>query len=269
MSGDGIDGVAIRATGLSLKGGHGWVYRDATLDVPVGGLAAIVGEAGSGRTSLLLTLGGRMRPTEGTLSVLGHTARRRVRRVAALGLVQGVNELDDALSVREHLHERLRLRGPEWRPALLRSRPRHDPRLIAETALARAGLDLAALPEADRTLARHLARDQRVRLGIALALLDEPEVLLVDDLGGGLREDRRAGLVSTLRALSGQGLTVVAVDTEPLERAAPVLSLPHTADGLPDGTVGDTSQDTPDGTVEDAVDGTTGGIPDDAEEDKS
>ncbi|GII75296.1 hypothetical protein Sru01_02780 [Sphaerisporangium rufum] len=202
---------AIRAAGLSLRGGHGWVYRDVTLDVPAGGLTTIVGAGGSGRTGLLLTLGGRMRPAAGTLAVHGHTRPERIRRLAALGLVGGVNDLDDALSVRDHLHERLR-------PGISRLRRRRSPAGPgpAATALRQAGLEVTVLPDGDRTLVRHLGREQRLRLGIALALVDEPRVLLLDDVDAGLAADRRAALAATLRALTGDGRTVVATAAAPL-----------------------------------------------------
>ncbi|WP_214408549.1 ATP-binding cassette domain-containing protein [Sphaerisporangium fuscum] len=239
MPGERPETPAILASGLSLKGGHGWVYRDIDLDVAAGSLLALVGESGSGRTSLLLTLAGRMRPTDGTLAVAGQTKLHRIRRLAALGLVDGVNDLDEGLSVREHVHERLRPHRPLPYAAVLRARellgrpstgPRHGGRRhrddqIAEAVLLDAGLDVSVLSEGDRTLVRYLGRDQRMRLGIALALLDEPELLLVDNLDAGLRDDQRGALLTTLRGLTGRGLTVVVAATEPPAGVDAVVSL--------------------------------------------
>lgn len=79
------------------------------IDAGPGALIAVQGPSGSGRTCLLLTLTGRMRPTEGHASV----GRMRlpeqmaaVRGISALGPVSGVTDLDPALTVREHIHER-------------------------------------------------------------------------------------------------------------------------------------------------------------------
>ncbi|GAA4579321.1 hypothetical protein GCM10023194_04720 [Planotetraspora phitsanulokensis] len=194
-------GADARADRLSLNGPHGWVYRDVSLRAAPGTLTVIEGEAGSGRTSLLLTLAGRMRPTEGMLTVDGLTSRHKIQRIAALGLLTEVNAFDDALSVREHLNERLRFR-----------RRRNTD--VVRAAFARAGLDPGALPDGDRTLVRRLMRDQTVRLGIALALLDEPRLLVVDDTDSGLPEDRRRALWRTLRELADAGLTVIATCTD-------------------------------------------------------
>ncbi|WP_449065103.1 ATP-binding cassette domain-containing protein [Planomonospora algeriensis] len=200
-----LAGVAVHAAGLSLEGGHGPVYRDVDFDAPASSLTALAGQAGSGRTGLLLTLAGRMRPTAGVLTVAGHTRPREIRRVAALGLVDGVNDLEGSLTVREHVHEQSR--GLLWNA---RSAGR------AAAALERAGLDLS--PD-DRTLVRELGREQRVRLGVALALLDEPGLLVLDNVDAGLPADRCDALWETLRDLAARGLTVVASCTEsPLPR---------------------------------------------------
>ncbi|WP_051751694.1 ATP-binding cassette domain-containing protein [Streptosporangium amethystogenes] len=195
-----FDGVGVRTAGLSLRGERGWVYRDVGIEAGPGSLTAVAGQAGSGRTSLLLSLAGRMRPGSGTLAVGRYTTPRAIRRIAALGLFDGVNDLDGALSVREHVRER----GPR----LPRGRGRRE---WAADALALAGLEPDPL---DRTLVRDLGRERRVRLGIALALLDRPGLLVLDDVDTGLAVDRREELWATLRDLAERGLTVVASCTE-------------------------------------------------------
>ncbi|MEU8177501.1 ATP-binding cassette domain-containing protein [Microbispora hainanensis] len=222
-----FSGVELEARGLGVRGAHGWVYRRVSLHAAPGTLTVVTGEAGSGRTSLLLTLAGRMKPAEGTLTVGGLTTPRRIRRIAALGLFPEVNPFDDALTVREHLQERLRPRGFLWRR-------RHPD--AARSALAHAGLDPDALPQGDRTPARELTRDQAVRLGVALALLDQPGLLLVDDAGTGIPAGRRRELWDVLRGLADQGLTVVAACTDAEEAtgaATTLLPLPVPAPPAP------------------------------------
>ncbi|MET9064308.1 ATP-binding cassette domain-containing protein [Streptosporangium sandarakinum] len=234
-------GAEVRAADLSLKGDHGWAYRDVTLHVGPGCVTAITGQAGSGRTSLLLTLAGRMKPTGGTISVSGHTSPKAIRRIAALGLVDGVNDLEKALSVGEHLHERS--------PGLLR-RGRQEAR--AARALELAGLDL---PPDDRTLVRDLGREQRIRLGIALALLDEPGLLVVDNIDIGVTADQQEAIWRTLSDLAGLGLTIVAscVEDAPVPSvhlpsgAAPREAAAHGAAAVPDGDGEDGGDDGHDG----------------------
>ncbi|MFC7731944.1 ATP-binding cassette domain-containing protein [Actinomadura keratinilytica] len=199
-----------------MRGPRGWVFRDVDLEVPAGGLAAVAGAAGSGRTCLLLALGGRMKPAAGTVLLGG---RRRgpdeMRRRTALGVMAGVNELDPALTVREHVSEALDLRaGPlsRWRGREARIR----------RALERVDLDVAP-----RTLAADLAPEQAVLLGAALALVGEPDLLLLDDVDESLPVERQRELWRRLHALAGSGVTIVAAchDAAPAEGLAQVVPL--------------------------------------------
>ncbi len=130
-----------------------------------------------------------MRPSGGTLHVDGHALprySRRVRRISALGLMDGVNPLDERLRVREHLSEGLLLR---MRPAA---------RSLADEALAAAGLD-----GLDRTApVRKLSMLERRRLVVALAPLAEPRLLAVDDVDGGLSPEHQTELWRTLKRLA-------------------------------------------------------------------
>ncbi|MBW8487584.1 ATP-binding cassette domain-containing protein [Actinomadura parmotrematis] len=212
-------GLAVETAGLSLRGPRGWVYRDARLAVPANALAALAGPAGSGRTSLLLTLGGRMRPTEGTATVGDRTLpaqARAVRRLTALGAVAGVNDLEPALTVGEHVGEALALHEGvlgRWRNRRARVRD----------ALDRAGLD--ADP---RTRAGDLAPDEAQLLGAALALIGRPGVLLLDDVDAGLPFDLQERLWERLRAIAASGVTVIASchDPAPAGDLARIARLP-------------------------------------------
>ncbi|MDA2810852.1 ATP-binding cassette domain-containing protein [Nocardiopsis sp. RSe5-2] len=195
-------GVRVVAEDVELRTGEGTVFSGVGLEAAPGSLTAVAGDSGSGRTALLLALAGRMRPTGGRLAVDGHPLPRRARKVrdiAALGLSQGVNDLDERLRVAEHLTERMLLR---FRPA---------PKSAVAPALEEAGLgDLDT-----HTLAKDLTGLERLRLGVALALLEEPRLLLVDDADDGLTDEHRREFWGTLRALADTGLTVVAACGDP------------------------------------------------------
>ncbi|MCO5993830.1 ATP-binding cassette domain-containing protein [Actinoallomurus rhizosphaericola] len=202
------------ARGLSLRGARGWVYRDVDLSLAEGGLAVVSGEAGSGRTSLLLTLAGRMRPTSGGVTVAGRSAPSAIQRVAAIGETEGVNELDDALTVAEHVFERRHLRAG----ILPRRRTRRRDEVAA--ALSPAGLDV----DPDTPVGDLGPRDRHL-LGAALALMDRPLLLVLDDVDRGMRGDHQREMWTLLRALTEQaGVTIVAgcVDGAPAAGLADV-----------------------------------------------
>ncbi|MGC0377842.1 ATP-binding cassette domain-containing protein [Streptomyces sp. SAI-229] len=227
---DGPSGLAVTARDFGLKGPRGWAFRGVSADAEPGSLIAVEGPSGSGRTCLLLALTGRMRPTEGLASVGGLELPRRmsaVRRVSALAHVGGVTDLDPALTVGEHLREQALLRRRfGGSPVLWPPRPRtaraDAERSLTDTALATAGLGLAALPKGARTAVRDLERVEVLRLSLALALLGRPRLLGVDDTDLKLSPAERDTVWALLRSIAGAGTTVLAVCGEAPPDATPV-----------------------------------------------
>ncbi|MEU6489986.1 ATP-binding cassette domain-containing protein [Streptomyces sp. NPDC046984] len=226
-------GVAVAATGFGLKGPRGWVFRGVGFDAPPGSLIAVAGPSGSGRTSLLLALTGRMKPGEGRATVGGHRLPKEmsaVRRISALAHVPGVTDLDPALTVGEHLRERalLEARFGDSLRALLHPRAERAARATRriDTALAAAGLDPASLLKGSRTAVRDLERLEALRLAVALALIGRPRLLALDDTDLKLQARERAAPWDLLRSLAEAGTTVVAVCAEAPRGAVVVSTAP-------------------------------------------
>ncbi|MFD8412422.1 ATP-binding cassette domain-containing protein [Streptomyces sp. NPDC059650] len=215
---DSPHGAAVKTENFGLKGPRGWVFRGVGIDAGPGSLIALEGPSGSGRTCLLLALTGRMKPSEGHAEVAGHRLPKRmaaVRRVAALGPVSGVNDLDQALTVGEQLREGALLQRRYEGPVRALLRPRGERRTATaariDAALAAAGLDLDTLPKGPRTSVRDLDRLEAVRLSVAIALLGSPRLLALDDLDLKLSDAERAEAWAMLRSIAEAGTTVLAV----------------------------------------------------------
>ncbi|MFF9014031.1 ATP-binding cassette domain-containing protein [Streptomyces sp. NPDC014870] len=230
-------GAAVVTDGFGLKGPRGWVFREVSFRAEPGALVAIEGPSGSGRTCLLLALTGRMKPQEGHAEVAGLPLPRRmaaVRRISALGPVPGVSDLDPALTVAEHLRERALLQRrydgavralllpPAERAAATKAR--------IEAALEASGLDLDALPKAERTSVRDLERLEALRLSVALALIGRPRLLALDDTDLKLSAADRAEAWKLLRSIADAGTTVLAVCSEAPEDALTITTAPRAAD---------------------------------------
>ncbi|MFE9095188.1 ATP-binding cassette domain-containing protein [Streptomyces sp. NPDC007264] len=223
------DGTAVSAADLGLKGPRGWAFRGVGLDAEPGSLIAVEGPSGSGRTCLLLTLTGRMKPTEGRATVGGHRLPREmaaVRRTSALAHVPGVTDLDPALTVGEHLRERALLHSRFGAPLRALLRPGAEKSAEAgeriEAALAAAGLDCDALPKGSRTAVRDLERLEALRLSVALALIVRPRLLAVDDTDLKLSAAEWAAVWGLLKSIAESGTTVLAVCAEAPEGAVVV-----------------------------------------------
>ncbi|WP_431876726.1 ATP-binding cassette domain-containing protein [Micromonospora marina] len=195
----------VEATGLGLRTRRGWVYRDVDLTAASGELHAVTGPPGSGRTSLLLALAGRFPHNHGEL---------RRRGPAALGQVAGVHEPDPTLTVAEHITERLLLLGPVPRRrrrlvpvAAVRARRAHRRDAYA-AAIAGAGLTDEPLDPG--RYGRDLTPVERQVLGLVLAGLAGPGLIVADDVDAGADRPEREWMWGALERLAGQGYAVVA-----------------------------------------------------------
>ncbi|MFG2980384.1 ATP-binding cassette domain-containing protein [Streptomyces sp. NPDC048258] len=218
---DSPHGAAVKAEDFGLKGPRGWAFRGVGIDAAPGSLIAVEGPSGTGRTCLLLALTGRMKPTAGHAEIGGHRLPKHmsaVRRIAALGPVSGVTDLDQALTVAEQLREGALLHRHYDGPVRALLRPpaerRADARARIDAALDAAGLDLAALPKGPRTSVRDLERLESVRLSVAIALLGSPRLLALDDLDLKLSDAERIEAWALLRSIAAGGTTVLAVCSE-------------------------------------------------------
>jgi energy-coupling factor transport system ATP-binding protein len=179
--------------------------RGVDLAVGPGEVVALMGRNGAGKSSLLGSLVGMIRPAAGTVTVDGaepHLLRPRdlVRHV---GLVpQEPGDLLYADSVSEEC-------GQADRDAAA-------PSGTAAALLARLAPGIE--PE---THPRDLSEGQRLCLALAVVLAGRPPVLLLDEPTRGLDYAGKAALVTTLQTLAGEGTTVV-LATHDVELAATV-----------------------------------------------
>lgn len=198
--------LAVVAHGLRLHGSRGPVYGPVDLELATGALTLVQGPQGAGRSSLLLTIAGRMTPDRGSeLTVLGEPLPRRrtaVQRRSAVAGFAGIDDLDDSVTVGDLTRERLRWLSPWYRRA-----GRVSQQQFAE--LAGPVFGPRPLPRVD-SVVWDLDEVDRMLLRITLAMAQDPELLVVDDVDQVHDTERRRTVWSRLEALAADGLTVIA-----------------------------------------------------------
>ncbi len=188
------------AAGIEVRGVHRAFGAVRALDgvdlvARAGAVTALVGPNGSGKTTLLLVLAGLLVPDAGTVRVAGHDpVRDGPAARARTGWMPDAFGTWDSLTAREVL--------------LTFAAAYRMPRGAA-TARAAQLLDTVHLSEyADRP-ASVLSRGQKQRLGLARALVHDPDVLLLDEPASGLDPRSRVDLRLLLRRLADGGTTVL------------------------------------------------------------
>ena len=175
--------AALTASGVTAETTTGPVFNDVSAEIGTGEWLVVHGPSGSGRTALLLTFAGRMPLQTGRLRVGGRLLPQEasaVRRRVGLAEMTGINDLDDNLSVDQHVAERLSLRSF----GLWVSRRRLTPvRGELNDALRRAhtAAGLPYEPVRGDTLVSALSPLERRLFSVVLALTDGPEMIVIDD----------------------------------------------------------------------------------------
>lgn len=198
--------AVVAASGLQLDGRRGRIYGPVDLDIAPGTLNLVTGKAGSGKTSLLLTLVGRLKPNRGSdLTVLGRRLPARAlgvqRRTAAVG-VHGLDDLDEEVTVAATVREREAWLSP-WYRIVRTPDDAHVAKVCAEV------FGRNPVPRA-KQLVHELDEAANLQLRLALALLSDPQLIVVDDIDALHDTDGRRLVWESLRALTDRGVTVVA-----------------------------------------------------------
>lgn len=187
---------------LSVRFGRQKVLRDIVLNVPRGERLAIIGESGCGKTVLLKTIIGLVRPTGGEVRFDGRridtlSEAELARERARFGFVFQNAALFDSMTIEENIAFPLRHHRRGGLEAF---------RAEVESGLAAVGLPLSVL----RKHPAELSGGMRKRVGLARALVMQPEVLLYDEPTTGL-DPIMSDVINELMLRSGRGEGVTSI----------------------------------------------------------
>lgn len=196
---------AIEITDLSYRYGDHEAIRGLTLDVFQGEVMALLGPNGSGKTTLFRLLSTLIPLQTGEIRILGCDLRRQPEQIRAqLGVVFQAPSVDKKLTVRENVYCHGYLYGLSG--TVLRSR--------TDEMLARFGLS-----DRSRDLVQTLSGGLRRRVELAMGMLHQPRLLLLDEPSTGLDPGARSDVWQYLQQVRGeQGVTVL-LTTHLLEEA--------------------------------------------------
>lgn len=214
--------MTIRVSEVIKDYGRVKAVRGASFDLNEGELVALIGHNGAGKTTLMKLMLGLIRPTSGSVEVLGDnpaigqfTGRRQ------LGYLPENVSFDHALTGRETQAFYARLKREPIADAL-------------------ALLDAVGLGDASRRRVGTYSKGMRQRLGLAQALIGRPRVLLLDEPTTGLDPELRQTFYDIIKRLAADGTTVLLSShalTELEERAGRVIIM-NRGVKVADGSIG-------------------------------
>lgn len=190
---------AIDAQGLTKQFDSVMAVQNVDLEVQPGEVFGLVGPDGAGKTTTMRLLCGALQPSAGSVRVLGYDVQRQQDRVyPRLGYVPQRLSLYPELTVDENLQFRARLYGMEEE--------------IFETRR-ESLLTFAKLGRFRHRLAGQLSGGMRQKLALIVALLHQPQVLLLDEPTTGVDPESRGEFWQILLGLAEAGLAVMVATT--------------------------------------------------------
>ena len=185
-------GPVLEVDGLSKSFGERIALRDVTLDVRAGELLAVLGPNGAGKTTLLSILAGITRPDSGRISSPN----------GDIGWVPQQAGLYRRLTVEENLRLFSHMEGVD------------DVERTVERML-----DQTGLPDRRHDPVSSLSGGNQQRINIAIGLIGDPSVLLLDEPSSGLDPSQRVRLWEFVAGLAEGGTTVI-YSTHQIEEAS-------------------------------------------------
>jgi len=171
------------------------------LVIPKGVIFGLLGPNGAGKTTLLSMLVGRIIPAAGTVSVGGRGITRET--LAKIGMSPQEPAVYPTLTARENLEYFGRMQGLSG--AHLKNR-------------VRACLDLAEISDSADRRVEQFSGGYKRRLNLVIALIHEPELLILDETTVAIDPHSRSLIHQRLRELHAQGVTIV-LSTHYMEEA--------------------------------------------------
>jgi len=182
-------GSAIKIKNLSVILAGKKILDDMTVDLPEGHIIGLLGPSGAGKTTLIRTLVGRQHITEGNATILGQPAGSAGLRSDIGYMTQSVSVYPD-LTVRENVHYFATMKGQSKQDAN---------ELIKQVKLG----------DHAKQLASKLSGGERSRVSLAIALLDRPKILILDEPTVGVDPVLRQQLWELFGQLAKQGTTLL------------------------------------------------------------
>lgn len=181
--------LAIETYGLSKRFGQHKAVDDLMISVPAGTIAGFIGPNGSGKTTTIRLLLGLVRPDAGSATILGKSLTDPRSYLPRVGAFVETPAFYPGLSGRTNLEVLARLGG-------------YPPSRVGQV------LELVELSDRAGDHVRTYSQGMKQRLGVAMALLPDPDLLILDEPANGLDPSGIIAMRDLLRHLREQGKTI-------------------------------------------------------------
>src|SRR5271169_6427598 len=191
----------IEVSNLTKRYASCTAVSDISFTVARGEIVGLLGPNGAGKSTTMRILSSFMPATSGTVRVAGYDVFHQSEEVRRrIGFMPENNPLYPEMRVREYLKFRARLKGLGWR----KSRERVD-----------TVMDQCGLTDVQKRIIGQLSKGYRQRVGLADALVHEPELIILDEPTIGLDPNQIRSVRQLIKSLAGKHTVLISTHILP------------------------------------------------------
>lgn len=189
----------LSTNGLTKIYGHQKAVDHVDIHIEQGAIYGFIGRNGAGKTTFMRMISGLASPTSGEISLFGYTGKSLSKVRSRIGCLIEQPGLYGNMTAYENLNIKCRLFGI------------HDPKYIQNI------LECVGLADTGKKKTKKFSLGMRQRLGIALALVGEPDLLVLDEPINGLDPQGIAEVRETLLQLNQEKNITILISSHILE----------------------------------------------------
>jgi branched-chain amino acid transport system permease protein len=205
--------MKLRVESVTKRFGGLVAVNEVSLTLNAGEILAVIGPNGAGKSTLFNLISGALKPTSGSIRLLGETiSRLPAMAIARLGVARTFQhvKLRPGMTLLDNVAMGAYLRGRSgyWQ-AMLRLDREEEQKTRAE---AMAHLIRVGLGDDPYELAGNLPLGKQRLLEVARSLAADPMLIMLDEPAAGLRRREKVALAELIRSLKADGVTVLLVE---------------------------------------------------------
>lgn len=196
----------LSTNGLTKRYGHKNAVDHVNLHIRQGAIYGLIGRNGAGKTTILRMIAGLASPTEGEISLFGETGKKALYMTSRIGTLIEAPGLYPNMSAAENLKLKCLALG------------------VRKKGYIKELLDAVGLSGVGRKRVRNFSLGMKQRLGIALALVGDPDLLVLDEPINGLDPQGIVEVRETLSRLNRDRNITLMISSHILEELSKIAT---------------------------------------------
>ncbi len=198
--------ILLQTKGLTKQYGHQKAVDHVNIHIKKGAIYGFIGRNGAGKTTFLKMIGGLAKPTEGEIELFGYSGKQLKMVRSRVGCLIETPGLYYGMNARDNLKMKCKLLG------------------VKREGYLEEILETVGLPDVGNKKVRHFSLGMKQRLGIALALVGEPDLLLLDEPINGLDPQGIVEVRDTILRLKKERNMTILISSHLLEELSKIAT---------------------------------------------